>query len=258
MKQIKTFMMFCVSALVSCVVRVCQLLFMTDPANGFFYPRYEAMGTALTVLYVAMFVATALVAYSEMRGTIKMTAESKVRTYILFVAGLSVAAELLSFSPSGGPLGVLVLLLTLGCAAFFFIEATYSAAESRVPENLRQWMCVFPVCFWLAQTVMAFSQYMTVANIAENIFDLCAMGLLTLFFLLYGKTANKIGTSATIKLLTPLGLCASLLCFICSIPRYAAQIFAEYPIHGISSPRLLFVVMGVAILFLLPRRIKQS
>ena len=84
------------------------------------------------------------------------------------------------------------------------------------------------------------------------------MGFLSLFFLVYGKVINGIETKMSARMVVPLGLCTSLVCLICSLPRYAARIFAVGVLHETTPPDILYLVLAAAVLFLLPKRVAKA
>ena len=258
MKQLKTGVTFITAVVVSCVVRVCQILFMTDPATGFYFPRYETLGLLLTLLYVALFAATAVLSFLEIRGCAKFRNVSVFRTIALFLAAIAVLGQIPSALSASPLIAAIQIVLALGAAAFFAAEAPEGVLPIKIKAEYRQWLSIFPVCFWLVRTLLAFSHYMTVANISENIFDLSAMGFLCLFFLLYGKSVNGVDGKKTVRLLVPSGLCASMLCFVCSVPRIAAILLGANSIHGTAGIGLIYIAMGIAVPFMLPKRISRK
>ncbi len=253
MKQLRTAVMYGTAAVVACTVRICQLLFMTDPQTGFFFPRYQLLGTVLTVFYIAVFAATVAISFIEMKGTVKLNRQSMATSVVLGIAGVFTLSEI---SFSGSPaMDALKLVLVLGTAAYFICRAL---PAGKVDANVLRWLALCPCLFWLLQVIVNFAAYMTIANISEKTFDLVAMCVLCLFFLAHGKIANGIGTPKSVRLLQPLGLSASLLCLICSLPRMAANLFGTSPIHDAHSGKLLFIIYAVAVLFLLPVRVKAK
>lgn len=259
MKRLKTAVLFTVSCVVAVVVRVCQLLFMTEPETGFFYTNFETLGTLLTVLYVAIIAATAIISYAELRGRAKMPERGVAVTLLSAAAAVMLAAEAVSGllnTESLSGMTVISTLLTLGTAAFFVFEAL--AFLNTAPET-RRWLSLFPAAYWLIRVVSSFSTYMKMANISENLFDVAAMGFLTLFFLIYGKAVSQVDMAKSMRMLAPAGFCASILCLVCSLPRYAVLLFSDSKIlHDTASPQPIFILMAVLVVLLIPRRVKKA
>lgn len=254
MKQLRTIVMFAVAVAVSCTVRVLQVLCMTDPATGFYYPRFEMLGVALTLLYVSLIFTTAVISLSEMKGCVKV-----MRGNIGFSAVMFVAAAVMLYVATldiSGTAGILKGLFAIGSAAYFAAEGL---GERVIRRDIRRWLSIFPVVFWLAEIITNFLLYTRMANISENVFDMLSMSLFCLFFLFYGRFGNGYATSKGVKLLTPVGLTAAMVGFLASVPRYVAALFPEISaLHPSSYPAWVFIVFGVAVICLLPRRVSSA
>lgn len=254
MKQMRTIVMFAVAVIVSCTVRVLQILCMTDPATGFYYPRFETLGVALTLLYVSLIFATMIISVGEMKGCVKIVRGSIPRAIIMIAAALAML-YCVTLGESGA-LGIIKGVFAVGAAVYFAAEGF---GERLIKADMRRWLSIFPVLFWLAEVIVNFLLYTRMANISENVFDMLAMGSLCLFFLISGRFTNGFATTRSVKLLTPVGLCSVMLCFLASLPRYIAACFPEISaMHPSTYPAWVFAVLGVAVLLLLPRRVSPK
>ena len=250
--------MFAVSVVVSCTVRVCQMLFMTEPQTGFFYPGYETAGTLLTLLYIAMFAATAVFAYTELRGLVRRSSHgvgvgifSVVTAVLIAVDGVVTAVTATVVSPQ-----LVMGILMSGCAVVFFVLE--ALALLNVGQELRCWMVAFPAIYWLLEALFRFGNYMKMATISENLFDIAALSFLTLFFLLYAKSTNGVNTAKSMRMMAPVGYCTSLLCILCTLPRLAVMLLADgKQLHETTTVEPLLLVMAVLVLLLIPRRVKS-
>ncbi len=259
MIQVKTKIIFAVGIVLACVIRICQLLFMTETATGFYKTEYQSLGSLLTVLYIAIFAVTAIISFAEMRGTVRMPGRTPVTSAVSFIAAAVMAFQLFTFSVPEGQSAVLTalnLILLIGTILFFIADG---AAPFFDIDRTVSYLGVIPVVYWTVRILTVFMQYIRMANISENLFDLAAMGFVTVFFLLYGKVDSDIELKRSVRFLAPIGLCAIMLCVICTVPRYFVILVSEEQIlHDTVEINPVFIPLAAFILLKLPRSCPQE
>ena len=232
---------------------------MTETATGFYKTEFQSLGSVLTVLYIVIFAATAALSFAEMRGTVLMPGRSVYSSAVSFIAAAVLLFNLFTFSAPEGQSALLTFLnivLLIGTTVYFIADG---AAAYFDLERFLKYLGVLPVAYWTVRILTVFMQYIRMANISENLFDLAAMGFTTVFFLLHGKIDNDIDLKKSVKFLAPVGLCAVLLCVICTLPRYFVILVSETPIlHDTVEINPVFIPLAAFILFKLPRNCPQD
>ena len=232
---------------------------MTETATGFYKTEYQSLGSLLTVLYIVIFAVIAVLSFAEMRGTVRMPGSTPLTSIASFAAAAVMLFQLFTFYIPEGQSAILTFLnFVLLAGMIVFFTADGASAFFGIDRFLK-YLGIVPIVYWIVRILTVFMQYIRMANISENLFDLAAMGFAAVFFLLYGTADNDIELKKSVRFLAPGGLCAILLCVICTVPRYFVILASQTRIlHDTVEINPVFIPLAAFILFKLPQKCPQE
>ncbi len=199
------------------VMRTVQNLLMIEPKTGFFIEAYQGVagvmliGIAVIVLAVGIY---ARICKDKPKNAPKINVSIALAYVIL--AG-AVFYELFFTEISKNiPVWQVALHLALGVAtAGTFVLFAVSVFGRIDYTNM---LGVIPVLFWSIKLIIIFSNYSSLATIAENVFELAALCGILLYVLNLAKLQNGVGEKIKDKF-----MCVSsvtfMLCGIYSVPQ---------------------------------------
>ncbi len=207
----------------SLVLRVLQLLILTDADTGF-----GKVGAPYSGLNIAVYLMTALMA----AGIFVMTSFFSKRQPVAapdttISPGLSVfsfimavymlcltAVHMLIGEGISNPYATLRLILLLLSAIFFIFYGLSGFGTIKCPKALT----VAPLILAGYDLVAAFISYTGMANISDNVYECIFLCLGLLFFLLHGKIISSVDIRRSARLLFPVTYLAVFFGFLQSIP----------------------------------------
>ncbi len=209
------------------VVRVIQILSITEGDTGFFKKGYHALGLAASLF--VFFITFAAAMYACFTPKRKITPHKT--TFYLAISEFLLAAAILyeaiiSQIGSNVPDWQLFLQMIFGLlsAGVFAMDGISFFTEKKVSPILS----VFHILFWLVRVIVVFSSYITVSVVAENVFELSALCLSLLFFLNISKFQNGVGKLNS-RGLTALGIATFIMCVTYSVPQIIAYFVNGQP-----------------------------
>lgn len=215
----KLFWIFCVVLLPLTVAgRTVQLIFMTEPATGFFKPSYAALGVAMGVL-LGLCLAGLLALSRFLKEPFRPIGDKSIplaaAAFLMAAAQLYEAAAVMLSDTRIGITLVLHMLLLFGSVAFFAMLGVSRISYLPLPHILT----VLPVLLWVYKLVAAFIHYTGIANISENILEIALLCFSLLFMLQQGKflSGDRIKSG---RWILGGGICTALLCAAATLPRY--------------------------------------
>lgn len=227
--------------------RTVQLLYMTEPATGFFKQDMAGLGIAMGVVLGAALAAVLVLCRClrpEARPRPERNIPLAVVSFLLAAVQLYEAAAVMLTDAGLGIGDVLHMLLLFGSIAFFAMLGVSSISYLPLPHILT----LLPVLLWGFRLITAFTHYTGIASIAENILDI-AMLCFSLFFMLeQGKflcgDEKKPG-----RWLLAGGVCTAVLCAAATLPRYILAICGQGSlIHDGAMPNFTDLVLAVYII----------
>lgn len=238
---------FSVSLLFSMSIRIIQLMFMIEPDTGFVKPEYGNLQTALTA--GLFFIIIAFTVFSALSRRRPLDIEELPIKPLGVFAAVTAAAQLievaiLALSSTFDISNMLMMLFLLLSSSFFILFSISIFTGNRIP----MFASVFPVILYVYKLVASFISYTGIANISENMFDVAMLCVTLFFFLLHGKYLSEVTSPKKSRIIFPVGLVASLFCFLCTIPRYAIILLgASNILHESALPNISDFIMGVYI-----------
>lgn len=209
------------------IVRVIQVLFITEGDTGFFKKGYHSIGLAAS-LFVLFIILTAAI-YACFIPKRKIMPHKT--TFYLAISEFLLAAAIVYeaiFSQIGRnvPSWQIFLQMVFGLlsAGTFVLDGLSFFTEKKVSPTLS----ICHILFWLVRVIIVFSSYITVSVVNENVFELTALCVSLVFFLNISKFQNAVG-KVNLRSLTCLGSTAFIACIVCSVPQIIALIVSGQP-----------------------------
>ena len=221
-KFIVTYFILALSTL--SVARVFQILFLLEPTTGF----YKAEYSSAHVLYIAFFICVIIVlgafAFSSRRMPTHAPKVDRFLSVISFVVAISFAVSSAVDLVNGlSSTKMLSALFSLLAVIFFVLYGLSGISNIKVPPVVV--LFVFPV--WGFRLVSSFISFTGMANISENIYDILMLCVNLFFFVTMAKILCGVYVIKNIRHIFQVGLIASLLCIICSAPRYFVVLIGQ-------------------------------
>ena len=213
-----------IAALCGIALRIVQLEFIIDSANGFFRKGYEAVGITVSVMvfvFAALSAAFAAACKLPLNKTPKMTAAFAAANFIMPAAVIYEA--LFTKIGTAIPSWQILAQVFFGvlCAAVFVLNGLSFFGKIKASPMLD----VVFVAFWLIRVMVMFSSYVSVSTIAENVFELAALCTTLVFFLNAAKFKNGVSDGKTAVMLT--GVLALVCCAVYGVPQIAVMLFGK-------------------------------
>ncbi|MBQ2676139.1 MAG: hypothetical protein IJF54_01895 [Clostridia bacterium] len=259
MKRILLFAIFSVATVAAVIGRLFQLLQMTDPETGFFYPKYEGTHFIVLIALAVVILALLLLARFEKRYREKPVKQSYILGISSFALGMVMLAHCIDYAASAryvtkGDWGYAILALLF--MAFF----VYYGICLVLDIKLNALSSMIPVLFAGYRLAFSFIKYTGIAKIPDVTLDIIMLGLCMIFWLFFGKTVGSVKYRKSVKWLYGTGLCAALMNLMCAVPKYFIMLFMPHTtVHLVSSCGYIDIAVSLYIIVfiivdLLPRK----
>lgn len=206
------------------IARVFQIMFLLEPATGFYKPEYNSTH----LLYITFFICVAVVLVAFAFASRRMPKHEPKVDKTLGVISLFVAVSFLISSGIDLMTGVssvtlLSAMFSILAAIFFVIYGLSGFSDIKVPTAAT--LFVFPV--WGFRLISSFVSFTGMANITENVYNILMLCANLYFYVLMAKIISGVYPIKSIRFAYPVGLIASLLCTICAVPRYFVVLIGQ-------------------------------
>ena len=227
------------------IARVFQILFLLEPVTGFYKAEYGRTNLVYVTFYIGMVIILGAFAFSTRRMPTHAPKVDKLLSVISFVVAISFAISSgVNLVNGFSSTKFLSAMFSLLAAVFFVIYGLSGISDIKVPPVVS--LFVFPV--WGFRLVSSFISFTGMANITENIYDILMFCASLFFFILMAKILSGVYVIRSIHYLYPVGLITSLLCIICSIPRYFVVLIGrEEMLHKSTTLDISVLATGIFI-----------
>lgn len=217
MKLQLTTILYFISNILFITFRTVQILCFTEKDTAFLMPRYMPVTIAFCAIGVVLLCTIFINALYKPR----MPKDIKAKT----VPSLAVSAV------SGVLYAVSGILYTINVksVSFFLIVSITSALACILYGFTEFFEYEFPrfatlilIIAWIYNFITSYIFYSTKPLRFRTILETLAIALVTLFFISFGKLKSGVKQNRNIRLLYPLGLIASTLCFVSLVPETIA------------------------------------
>jgi len=199
------------------IARVFQILFLLEPKTGFYKTEYSSTHILYITFFICVVIVLAAFAFASRRMPTHAPKVDKFLGILSFLVAISFAISSGVDLVNGlSSTKILSAMFSLLAAIFFVIYGLSGISNIKVP--LVATLFVFPV--WGFRLVTSFVSFTGMANITENIYDILMLCVNLLFFVIMAKILSGVYVIRSIRYAYPVGLIASLLCIMCSVPRY--------------------------------------
>lgn len=249
------FTLFFISLPVAVVIRILQLLYMIEPATGFFKPEFASIGTGIGIglgILALLFLIFSIFRNNEIRYIPKRSVSLSVLSFALAATQLAEIFSFVSGSEKFTPAAALGVLFLLGSAAFFILLGVSRVTNFSLPAAFS----LFPVFLWVYQLITSFMHYTGIANISENLFDVAMLCFTLLFLLNQAKMCCGVGESKSVRWALGSGLTAALFCAVTTLPRYAVILLNHRNVlhestmpSPVNAAMLLYIVVFLVVTF---------
>lgn len=209
------------------IVRVIQVLFITEGDTGFFKKGYHGLGLAVSLFVFFIILAAAMYAcFIPKRKIVPHKTTFYLAISEFLMAAAIVYEAIFSQIGSNVPAWQILLQMIFGLlsAGTFVLDGLSFFTEKKVSPTLS----ISHILFWLVRVIIVFSSYITVSVVSENVFELTALCVSLVFFLNISKFQNSVG-KLNLRSLTCLGITAFISCIVYSVPQIIALIVSGQP-----------------------------
>lgn len=258
MKLRSLFLVYGVTAPILLVLRLIQMLFLIDPETGFYYPQWEFADTAIMVLQIVVIVTLIVMSRFCSHAPGHILTHSKSLGILSFILSASLVVYIFEYGLSMHIMNTgdyIYLLLALAFAVFM----VYYGFCIMGKIDLSQITAIIPVLFAAFRLALMFTKRNGIAKISDTVNETIMMGLVMLFWLLFGKITVGMDTKKSSRYAYGIGAAASAMCFVVAVPKYIIDIFMTgTKIHSTSVPSFIDIVTGIFIMVFLFKLLKND
>ena len=204
---------FIVSNLVFVIFRTLQILFLTESATAFLLDRYVPLSIIGTVICFM------LIGYTVANSSLSLRHPDHIgKTGLMgMIIGLITALLLLGsaiyeYSVNNSvSLALLSFLSAIACVIFSLSEIK--------PIHFPKAAALIFIATWVLKLIFAYTTYTNHPLRARTVYEILALTLIIFFFICFGKSHSNVAASKNFKLLYPLGLATSTMCFASVVPE---------------------------------------
>ena len=226
MKHQRLFVFSLFSLISIIIIRCIQLIFLTDNKTGFFTAGLEGIGTALTVLLVALIGLSAVMVFLNKKEKIDpIPSPSYFLGGSLIFAGLAHIIEPLLGTEGLATVPQILLtlrLIMLPVAGAVFI---YFGLAVILEKNPHFGLSVLIVLSLVIRLMTSFISFTGMSNISENMFDVLMLISTLVFILFFSKAVCGISRSNNYRRLIAFGVTAVLFTAASSLPTIIVSLF---------------------------------
>lgn len=200
-------------------LRTVQIIFFTEEKSVFLTQNSMPLSIVFAVLMAGAVASAFVIAFAKPHGLCEVPEKSFPSLIVCFtVGGLYLISGLLSFILLGSGIFFAIVSVLATAAMILYGYTEFNGYE--FPGVLS--LIFVATAAW--QFVLSYSFYTTRPLRVNTVIEIFATVALLLFYLFFGKLKSKIDKIKSVKLLFPLGLATSSLCFVAVIPELLAII----------------------------------
>ncbi len=240
----------CVCSVFITAMRTIEMLFLIDSATGFYksgYSWFAVVSGGLSLLVVA-----SLAYFCGIKSYVqkKLSRPGIFTSVISFATCISLISVFVSAmhdnikTSNFSTLSLASSLVSIIAVVFFAVYGLSGFIQFDIPA----YMPLFLVPVWVYRLVYCFMTIGTMSHIADNVYTIIMLCLCTVFFLFASKALSGISVKNNLSVAVPIGLAASVLCFVCTVPRFLLIVAGKSSVlHENSNVDLFIFFVGIFI-----------
>lgn len=258
MKHRQVLMLLYIALPICVLLRTIQMCFTIDNTTGFLKQEYSAIGVSITVVICAAAAAIGLLATMVDTKKQSLCANGPcMAVACALVGGMFIYQTVAAFyAPIVDWYSVLLVLLSLWSAFVFIAYGIKSIYDCNMPRL----MLAVPVAYYIMKLISIFVSTSKLALVTENVFLVLASSVLLWFMFEFASFENQVGdVDKKPKKLFALGLTATVMCAVTSLPKLFLLIFNKIQLSGAEiSEALLNMSIGIFIMIYILRKFADS
>lgn len=234
---------------VSIIIRLLQVLYVTEPVTGFVKKGFEGVNALMVIIMVIAVSVTAILSFTAHRQPTKPTRFNPLLAVASFALGGSMAYEIINETfVSAVRYWQIILLDIFGMLSVLFFIIYGIALFIRLP--LPRLLSLIPAVYCIMRLICIFTTISSLTLVMDNVMILASYCAVLLFFTSFAKLYNGIDSEHNFRKLLASGLCSAVICFADSIPRVIIRITGNASAlrHSASSTAAI-LLFGVFSLF---------
>ncbi len=191
------------------VLRILQIVFMTEAKTGFFIKGFGVIGNAVTAAIILIIAVCTIYGATYKEKQVQKAVITKPFGIVHFVLAIAIVYESLFSTISANTQAWKILLqMVFGLsAALVFALQGYRAYTG---EDSSRALSVVYILFWLVRLIITFSTYISASVLAETVFELLALCTALVFFFNSSALENGVSEERRKKVLLPSAIAAIL------------------------------------------------
>ena len=228
------------------IAHVAQILFLLEPKTGFYKPEYSSTHVLYIIFFICVVIVLAAFGYASRRMPTHPPKVDKPLSIISFFVAISfIVSSGNDLVNSLSSMKILSAMFSLLAAIFFVIYGL--SGFSKINVSPVTTLFVIPV--WVFRLISSFISFTGMANITENIYDILMLCANIFFFVIMAKILSGVYVIRNIRHAYPVGLVASLICVICTLPRYFVMLIGDKDIlHESTTQDISVLATGIFIM----------
>ncbi len=243
------------------LMRILEGLFIIEAETGFYKPGFGWFGL---VSGFVSFVLIAVLVYfcgisTNIAGKLKSPGVG-ISIWSFAVAGSLLAVVVKSFInnmsiSSFSALSLATSVISIVAMAYFLLYGLKGFIGFSVPKYL----AVFLVPLWLYRLIYCFLSIREMSHISDNVYTIVMFCACTVFFLFMSKAVSDVGVKNSLSVAVPVGLASSVLCFVCTVPRFVIWAFGGADmLHENPNVDVFIFFTGIFIIAFVLKAIRNS
>ena len=250
-----------VCSFVLIVMRTLEEMFLINPISGFYKTGLSWFGIITGV--ISLLLIGTLVFFCGLHTPVNRSLErpglySAIWSFVMALCLLSTVAVSVVKNASTSTftaISFVEAVLSMLGAAFFALYGLSGIINFEIPPYIP----VFLLPLWIYRLAYTFFSLTGMANIADNIYTIIMLCASTVFYLFISKAMSGISVKNNLSVGIPVGLAASILSFVCTVPRFIITVFGgKENLHENRSVDFFIFASGVFILTLVLKSIKAK
>lgn len=237
---------------VSVIIRMLQVMYVTEPVTGFVRRGFEGVNTVITVILVIAVFVTAILSFTAHRRPTKPPRSNPVLAVASFALSGCMAYEIINETfVSAVRYWQIILLDIFGMLAvlYFIIYGITLLAGFPLPRLIS----VIPAVYCIMRLICIFTAISSLTLVMDNVMILASYCVVLLFFTSFAKLYNGIDNENNFRKLLASGLCSAVICFADSVPRVIIRITGNASVlrHSASSTAAILMFGVFSLVFTL-------
>ena len=244
MKHKTLYVGYAFSLIALLVMRICQLLFVIEPATGFYKPQYENFWIISATAIVVSALALAFFSYTDIDFTARKKEGIPVAIFSLVLGVSFVIKAFSSVLEVSGILAFVVAALSLILAVIYICSACMLFVGKKIKINY----FIVSVVFWLVELISVYLQNDDISAVPQRTYWILSATLCLITSLDILKDKAEMLTKISSKTMVAFSLFTSLFCIISTLPNIILMVLGKGNLlYGTSLSDVFYLFYGIYI-----------